>query len=50
MPPPFDKKVDDILDSNQTSLPVVRDDFPLLALVNKVGAPQKAFPTFMTVP
>ena len=35
--PPFDQKVDDILDPNQTSLLVVQDDLPPLALVNKVG-------------
>ena len=46
----FDQKVDDILDPNWTSLPVVRDDLPPLALVNKVGAPRRAFPTFMTFP
>ena len=42
--------MDDILDPNRTSLPVVRDDLPPLALVNKVGAPQRGFPTFMTFP
>ena len=26
--PPFDQKMDDILDPNRTSLPVVRDDYP----------------------
>jgi hypothetical protein len=46
--PPFDHKVDDILDPNRTSLPVVRDDLSPLALVNKVGAPRRAFSTFMT--
>ena len=50
VPPPFDQKVDHILDSNRTSLPVVRDDLPSLALVNKVGAPRRVFPTFMTFP
>jgi hypothetical protein len=48
--PPFDRKVDDILDPNRTSLPVVRDGLALLALVNKVGAPRRAVPTFMTFP
>ena len=46
----FDQKVDDILDPNQTSLLVVRDDLPPLALVNKMGAPRRACPTFMTFP
>ena len=50
VPPPFDQKVDHILDPNRTSLPVVRDDLPLLALVNKVGAPRRAFSTFITFP
>ena len=50
VPPSFDQKVDDILDPNRTSLPVVRDDLSPLALVNKVGTPQKAFPTFTTFP
>ena len=50
VPPPFDQKVDNILDPNHISLPVVRDDLPPLALVNKVGAPPRAFPTFMTFP
>ena len=40
--------MDDILDPNWISLPVLQDDLPLLALVNKVGAPWRAFPTFMT--
>jgi hypothetical protein len=44
----FDRKVDDILDPNRTSLLVVRDDLPPLALVNKVGTPRRAFPTLMT--
>ena len=48
MPPPFDRKVDDILDPNRISLSVIQDDVPSLALVNKVGAPRRAFPTFMT--
>ena len=42
--------MDDILDPNRTSLPIVRDDLSPLALVNKVGAPLRAFPTFMTFP
>ena len=46
--PPFDQKVNDILDPNRTSFPVVRDDLSLLALVNKMGAPRWAFSTFMT--
>ena len=50
VPPPLYQKVDDILDPNQTSLPVAQDDLPPLALVNKVGAPQQAFLTFMTFP
>jgi hypothetical protein len=50
VPPPLDQKVDDILDPNRISLPVVRDDLPPLALVNKVGAPRRVFPTFMTFP
>ena len=36
--PPFDQKVDDILDPNRTFLPVVRDDLPPLVLTNNVGA------------
>ena len=44
--PHFDQKVDDILDPNWTSLPVVRDDLPPLALVNKVEAPRRSFMTF----
>ena len=40
----FDQKVDDILDPNQTSLPVARDDLSPLVLVNKVGAPWRFFP------
>ena len=50
VPLPSYQKVDDILDPNRTSLPVVRDDLPPLASVNKVGAPRRAFPTFMTFP
>ena len=46
--PPFNQKVDDILDLNRTFLPVVRGDLPPLALVNTVGAPRRAFPIFMT--
>jgi hypothetical protein len=38
MPPPFDQKMDDILDSKWTYLPIVQDDIPPLALVNKVVA------------
>ena len=41
--PSFDHKVNDILDPNRTSLPVVRDDLSPLALVNKVEAPRWAF-------
>jgi hypothetical protein len=48
--PTFDHQVDDILNPNRTSLPVVRDNLPPLALVNKVGAPRRAFPTFMMFP
>ena len=50
MPLPFDQNVDDILDPNHSSLPVVLDNLPSLALVNKVGVPRRAFPTFMTFP
>ena len=50
VPPPFDQKVDDILDPNWTSLPVVEDDLLPLALVKKAGAPQMVFPTFMMFP
>ena len=50
MPPPFDQKVDDILDPNRASLSVVQDDLPPLALLNKVETLGKAFPTFMTFP
>ena len=42
--------MDDILDPNGTSLPVIRDDLPPLALVNTMGAPRRVFPTFMTFP
>ena len=31
-------------------MPVVRDDLSPLALVNKMGAPHRVFPTFMTFP
>ena len=48
VPPFFYQKVDDILDPNWTSLPVVRDNLPPLALVNKVEASRRAFPAFMT--
>ena len=44
VPPPFDQNMDDILDPNRTSLLVVRDDLPLLALVNKVGHHGGFFP------
>ena len=44
MPPRFDQKVDHILDSNRTSLPVVRDNLPPLALVNKVGTSRRVLP------
>lgn len=47
MPPSFDQKVDHILDPNRTSLPIIRDDLLSLALVNNVGAPRRAFSTFM---
>ena len=50
MPPPFDQKVDDILGPNRTSSPIVQNDLSPLALVNKMGAPRQAFPTFMTFP
>jgi hypothetical protein len=46
----FYQKVNDILDSNQTFLIDIWDDLSPLALVNKVGAPRRAFPTFMTFP
>ena len=36
MSPPSNQKVDDILDPNRISLPIVRDNLPPLALVNKV--------------
>lgn len=42
--------VDDILDPNRTSLPVVKGDLTSLALVNKVGAQWRAFPTSMIFP
>ena len=44
----FDQKVDDILYSHRAFLPVVWDDLSPLALVNKIGAPRRSFPTFMT--
>ena len=50
VPPPFDQKVDHILDSNWTSLSVVRDNLPPLALVNKVGAPRRVFSHLYDVP
>ena len=50
MPSPLDQRVDDILDPNQISSLVVRDDLPSLALVNKVGVPRRVFPTFMAYP
>ena len=47
MPSPLNQEVDDILDPNRISLPVVRDELPLLALVHKMGAPRRVFPTFI---
>ena len=46
--PPFDQKVDDILDPHRTSLSIGQDDLFLLELVNKLGAPWRAFATFVT--
>lgn len=48
--PSLDKKVDDMLDPLRTSLSVVPDDLLSLALVNKVKALRRAFPTFITFP
>lgn len=43
-------KVDDILDDNWSLLPMRKDDSMPLELVNKVGTPCGAFPTFMIYP
>ena len=50
MPPHFDQKVNDILVPHRISLLVVWDDLPPLVLVNIVGAPWRALPTFMIFP
>ena len=50
VPPPFDKKVDVILDPHQIFLPVVQDYVSSLALINQMGAPRRAFSTFMMFP
>jgi len=47
---PTGRKVDDILDDHRVALVVSKDDEPPLALVNKVGAPRNALPTFVTYP
>ena len=47
---PPGRKVDDILDDHRIALVVSKDDESPFALVNKVGAPRGALPTFMTYP
>jgi hypothetical protein len=42
--------VDDILDDHRVALGVSKDDESPLALVNKMGAPRAALPTFVTYP
>ena len=41
-------KVDDILDDHRVSLAVSKDDTLPFALINKVGIPRGALPTFVT--
>ena len=45
-----DQEVDDVLDLQQISLPIIQDALPLLALVNKMGAPHRVFSFFKTIP
>lgn len=47
---PTGRKVDDILDDHRVALGVSKDDESPLALVNKMGAPRAALPTFVTYP
>jgi hypothetical protein len=42
--------VDDILDPGHHSCAVYHDDRPPLVVVNKVGLPQVALPTFLNFP
>jgi hypothetical protein len=46
----MNRKVDDILDDHRVSLAVTKDDTLPFALINKVGIPRGALPTFMTYP
>jgi hypothetical protein len=46
----MNRKVDDILDDHRVSLAVTKDDTLPLAIINKVGIPQGALPTFVTYP
>jgi site-specific DNA-cytosine methylase len=50
IPRPVNRKVDDILDDHRVSLAVFKDDTIPLALINKVGIPRGALPTFVTYP
>jgi hypothetical protein len=46
----MNRKMDDILDDHRVSLIVTKDDILPFALVNKVGIPRDAQPTFVTYP
>jgi hypothetical protein len=46
----MNRKVDDILDDHRVSLAVTKDDILPFALINKVGIPRGALPTFVTYP
>jgi hypothetical protein len=50
IPPLMNRKVDDILDDHHVSLAVTNDDILPFALINKVGIPRGAQPTFVTYP
>ena len=43
-------KVDDILDDHHVSLAVTKNDTLPFSLINKVGIPRRALPTFVTYP
>jgi hypothetical protein len=44
----MNRKVDDILDDHRVSLAVSKDDTLPFTLINKVGIPRGALPTFVT--
>jgi hypothetical protein len=46
----MNRKVDDILDDHRVSLAVTKDDTLPFELINKVGIPRGALPTFLTYP